>query len=357
MQQQGPSGSFVAKTLLEPYELNDSLTLKNRIVMAPMTRCMATDELVPTEQMAGYYARRAEAGLIISEATIVRPDGQGYPNTPGIYSSAQVKGWQQVTEAVHAREGLMFLQLWHVGRVSHPSYLKGELPVAPSAVPLTGRLKRNSELEYGMPRALETDEIPAIVEAYAQGAANAMEAGFDGVEIHGANGYLIDQFLHRHSNRRTDGYGGSMENLTRFALEVVDAVVARVDRKRVGIRLSPGAYHYMESHPDDPDVFRLLLAHLEERRIAYVHTGIFDDSIVFDYLDGTATAFLRRHHRGAVIGCGSYTPQRAAECIADSAFDLIAFGRPFIANPDLVSRIAKGEAPAAYDESMLETLR
>jgi N-ethylmaleimide reductase len=356
MQQQSPSGSFVAKTLLESYGL-DSLTLKNRIVMAPMTRCMATDELVPTGQMAGYYARRAEAGLIVSEATIVRPDGQGYPNTPGIYSSAQVSGWQRVTEAVHARAGLMFLQLWHVGRVSHPSYLKGEQPVAPSAVPLTGRVKRKPELEYGTPRALESDEIPAIVEAYAQGAAHAMEAGFDGVEIHGANGYLIDQFLHRHANRRTDRYGGSIENLTRFAQEVVDAVVARVGRKRVGIRLSPGAYHYMESHPDDPAVFRLLLTRLEERRIAYVHTGIFDDSTIFDYLDGTATAFLRRHYRGRVIGCGSYTPQRAAECIVGGVFDLIAFGRPFIGNPDLVSRIANNEALVPYDESMLETLR
>lgn len=345
-----------AKILLQPFELNQALTLRNRIVMAPMTRCMADDQLVPTDAMAAYYARRADAGLIITEGTIIRPDGQGYPNTPGIFSEAQVGGWRKVTEAVHERGGKIFVQLWHVGRVSHPFYLNGELPVAPSAVPLHGRVSRKKELEYGTPRALELSEIPEIVQAYATAAANARRAGFDGVEIHGANGYLVDQFLHYHTNRRSDAYGGTPENMARFALEVVDAIAEETTRERVGIRLSPGAYHYMEPDPRDPEVFRYLLAELSRRHIAYVHTGIFDDGMTFDYLDGSATAFLRKHFRGVVIGCGSYTPESAARAIANYEFDLIAFGRPFIANPDLVEKIQLGKPLKPYDVGMLKTL-
>jgi len=342
--------------LLSAYRLNDSLTLNNRIVMAPMTRCLATDELVPTEAMAAYYARRADAGLIVTEATIVHPGGLGYPNTPGIYRDDQVNGWRLVTDAVHERGGTIFLQLWHVGRVSHPVYLRGDEPVAPSAVELKGRVIRQQDLEYGRPRALERDEIPRLAQAYAEGAAHAVAAGFDGVEIHGANGYLIDQFLHHHTNRRTDDYGGSRERMVRFALEVVDGVIAAAGRDRTGIRLSPGAYHYMDPHPDDVPVFRHLLAELADRSLAYVHTGIFDDSTRFEYLDGTATAFLRRHYRGSLIACGSYTPESAARGIRADGFDLVAFGRPFIANPDLVTRVGDGSPLAAYDESMLVDL-
>lgn len=332
-----------------------SLELANRIVMAPMTRSMADDDLVPTADMAAYYARRADAGLIVTEATIVRPDGQGYPNTPGIYNTSQVEGWRQMTEQVHARGGRVFLQLWHVGRVSHPIYLNGELPIAPSAVPLSGRVPR-SDVEYGTPRALDIDEIPGLVEAYAEGAGNALAAGFDGVEIHGANGYLIDQFLHHQTNRRTDAYGGSPERMARFALEVVDEVVGRAGSERVGIRLSPGAYFNMENHPDDPPVFRYLLKQLEGRRLAYVHTGIFNDAMVFDYLDGSASAFLRRNYRGTLIACGGYTPEKAERAIADGAFDLVAIGRPFIANPDLIEKIRNGDPLTPYDESMMASL-
>ncbi len=341
--------------LLGRMDLTENLTLKNRVVMAPLTRCMADDDLVPTELMAAYYARRADAGLIVSEATIIRPDGQGYPNTPGIFNAAQVAGWRRVTDRVHGGGGVMFLQLWHVGRVSHPVFLGGESPVAPSAVALGGRMPR-SDLPYGAPRALDIDEIPALVAAYSAAAANAMSAGFDGVEIHGANGYLIDQFLHRHTNRRTDGYGGSIEGMVRFALEVVDGVVDRVGRDRVGIRLSPGAYFNMEPHSDDPAVFGRLLGGLDDRRLAYVHLGIFDDGMTFDYLGGTAGAFLRRHYKGTLVGCGSYTPDRAARAIADGAFDLVAIGRPFIANADLIAKIERGEPLVGYDESMLKRL-
>ena len=342
--------------LLEPYRLNAALTLRNRIVMAPLTRSMADHELVPTADMAAYYARRAEAGLIISEATIVRPDGQGYPNTPGIFNDAQIKGWHRVTGQVRDGGGKMFLQLWHVGRVSHPVYLNGKAPIAPSAVGLSGRLPR-TDLEYEKPRALDFDEIPALVEAFAQGASNAIASGFEGVEIHGGNGYLIDQFLHHHTNRRTDGYGGAPEQMARFVLEVVDAVVERIGHERVGIRLSPAAYvNGIEPDERDAAVFRLLLPQLTARQLAYVHAAIFDDSMTFDYLDGSVSDFLRRHYEGTLIGNGSYTPEGSASAISSGDFDLVAIGRSFIANPDLIVRIRRSAPLTPYDESMLATL-
>ena len=249
-------------TLFQPYRLNGTLTLANRFMMAPLTRCMAGPGLVPTAQMAAYYGRRADIGLIISEATIIRPDGQGYPNTPGIYSPEQIAGWKQVTEAVHAKGGKIFAQLWHVGRLSHPFFHQGEV-LAPSAVAHEGTVPRMRELVYQVPRALSESDIAQLVEDYAQAAANAIEAGFDGVEIHGANGYLIDQFLHHSSNLRTDQYGGSPENMSRFALEVVDAINARIGSERVGLRLSPGAYVHLEGDARDRAVFDYLLAELD----------------------------------------------------------------------------------------------
>ncbi|MHC4846832.1 MAG: alkene reductase [Planctomycetota bacterium] len=345
----------MSKNILEPARLG-SLQLANRIVMAPMTRSMAGAGLVPTEQSARYYARRHEAGLIITEATIIRPDGQGYPDTPGIFDDEQVEGWRNVTRAVHKDGGLIFLQLWHVGRVSHPHYLDGALPVAPSAVPLSGRVPR-SEFEYGTPRALGSEEVEALIDDFAAATVRAREAGFDGVEIHGANGYLIDQFLHHHTNRRDDAWGGSPEKMTRFALAVTDAVVDAWEPGRVGIRLSPGAYFNMEADERDRAVFERLLPELDRRGLAYVHVGIFDDAMTFDELDGMrATEFLRKHYDGTLIGCGSYTAESGAESIAQDKFDLLAIGRPFIANPDLVSKLRAGESLVDYDAEMLTTL-
>ncbi len=346
----------LAETLLSEFELSSAVTLSNRLAMAPMTRSMAGEGLVPTPAMAEYYARRAAAGLLITEGAIVRADGQGYPDVPGIFTDAQVEGWSLVTRRVHEEGGRIFLQLWHVGRVSHPSYLDGELPIAPSAIPLEGRVPRSGGLEYGTPRAISADEISELVEAFARGAANALAAGFDGVEIHGANGYIIDQFLHHHTNRRDDAYGGSPAAMSRFALEVVDSVVARTDAGRVGIRLSPGAYFNMESHPDDAEVFRHLLGELEERGLAYVHVGIFERTTIFDDLDGTAETFLRENYTGSLMGCGGFTPESAAAAIADGAVDLAAFGRSFIANPDLVARIGSGKTLEPYDQEMLARL-
>ena len=226
-------------TLFDPLALG-ALTLPNRILMAPLTRCRAGTRRVPNPLMRTYYAQRASAGLILSEATSVEPMGVGYPGTPGIWSADQVAGWKQVTTAVHEAGGRMFLQLWHVGRISDPSFLDNEPPVAPSAIAAKGNVSLLRPVRpYPLPRALEAGEIPGIVGAFRRGAENAQAAGFDGVEIHGANGYLLDQFLHDGANHRTDGYGGSIENRARLMMEVVDAVISVWGADRVGMHLAP----------------------------------------------------------------------------------------------------------------------
>ncbi|TLX49571.1 alkene reductase [Pseudoalteromonas ruthenica] len=344
--------------LLQPYALNDELTLKNRILMAPLTRCMADDNLVPTEKMAAYYARRADAGLIISEATIIRPDAQGYPNVPGIFTSEQIQGWRNVTEQVHDQGGKIFCQLWHVGRVAHPHFFAGDV-LGASAIGIEATVPRMRELSYQTPKAASEAQIEQLVADYAKAAENAIEAGFDGVEIHGANGYLIDQFLHHSSNQRNDNYGGNAANRARFALEVVDAVVARVGAAKVGLRLSPGAYFLLdEGDEQDTAVFDYLLEQLNHRNLAYLHLGIFDDSMRFPYLggNGSASQYLRKHYNGNLVGVGSYTPEQGAEAISNEEFDLLALGRPFIANPDLVAKVKAQKPLTPYTDDMLAEL-
>ena len=341
--------------LFQPYQLNDTLTLKNRIAMAPLTRCMADDDLIPTEAMVKYYERRAEAGLIITEATIIRPDGQGYPNTPGLFTAEQIAGWQKVTQAVHGKGGKIFAQLWHTGRVAHPAFFGGDV-LAPSAIRFDGSVPRRRDLEYVTPKAATHDDIAQLVRDYAAAAKNALEAGFDGVEIHAANGYLLDQFLHFNTNHRHDEFGESAVNMARFPLQVVDAVCQAISADRVGIRLSPGAYMHIEPDARDRDVFDYLLSELNSRQLAYVHEGIFDDAIEFDAFDGQISAYLRDHYAHTVMGVGNYTAESAAEAIAANKFDLIAIGRAFIANPDYVERVKSGTSLKEYDASMLEDL-
>jgi 2,4-dienoyl-CoA reductase-like NADH-dependent reductase (Old Yellow Enzyme family) len=343
------------RKLLEEFELSSSIKLKNRIVMAPLTRCFADEDLAPTQLIADYYARRADTGLIITEATIVTPDGQGYPNTPGIYDKNQIQRWKEVTDKVHLSGGKIFSQLWHVGRVSHPTYLNGKDPVAPSAVTLSGRVPR-TEFEYGTPRALETKEVYTIINEFKQAALNAMEAGFDGVEIHGANGYLLDQFIHQHTNLRTDEFGGNLESRAKFTLDIVDEVISAIGADKVGIRLSPGAYISQEHTKGDEETYAYILEKLNDKKIAYVHTGIFDDSTVFDYLGGTSTSFLRKHFKGNVIASGSYDTDSSIEAIRDNKFDLIAVGRSIIANPDYIKKITNNEKLTEYNETMLGEL-
>lgn len=249
--------------LLKPYQLSTAVTLSNRVIMAPLTRRMAGPGLVPTEASVAYYQKRADAGLIITEGTLIRPDAQGYPNIPGIFNQQQIDAWRCVTEAVHQRDGKIFMQLWHVGRVAHPDYLNGELPVSPSATRMTGSIPRLRDKHYGWSRALSEGEIQQLIHDYAVAASNAVQAGFDGVEIHGANGYLIDQFLHFNTNLRDDAYGGDAQRMTHFAIEVVKAVAERIGYDRTGIRLSPAAYiNEIEEDARDAEVQRLLLQQL-----------------------------------------------------------------------------------------------
>jgi len=344
--------------LLKPYALNNTITLSNRILMAPLTRCMADDNLVPTQLMAEYYARRAEAGLIISEAVIIRPDGQGYPNTPGLFTKAQIKGWKGVTEAVHKKGGKIFAQLWHTGRVAHPYFYGNDDAdvLAPSAIAVEGSVPRMRELTYKTPKAVTTEDINTLIIDYGKAAENAIEAGFDGVEIHGANGYLLDQFLHYDSNRRTDEYGGSSENMARFPLAVLDEVINKVGADRTGLRISPGAYFNMNGDNKDRAVFDYLLPELEKRDLAFLHIGIFDDSMEFDYLGGSASSYVRAHYNNTLVGVGSYTAESASRAIKDNKFDLIAIGRPFIANPDYVAKIRNNEPLVDYSDTMLSEL-
>ncbi|HEY9821179.1 MAG TPA: alkene reductase [Candidatus Sericytochromatia bacterium] len=316
-----------------------SYTLPNRMVMAPMTRLRAIDS-VPQPLMATYYAQRVSAGLIVTECTMVSPLSLGYMNCPGIYSSEQVAGWREVTEAVHAKGGRIFLQLWHSGRVSHPSLLGGELPVAPSAVAATGSLhtpegKRTLET----PRALETHEIPEIVEQFRKGAENALAAGFDGVELHGAFGYLIDQFLQDGSNQRTDEYGGSIEKRSRFLLEVVEAVSSVLGADRVGIKLSPSNTFYGMFDSNPKATFGYVIDALNRFGLGYLHLMEPNevDLATRDVLQ-SVTSLFRPIFKGTLITNGGYNQEKGNAILASGDADLVSFGKLFIANPDLPKR-------------------
>jgi len=325
--------------LLKELSLSDNLTLKNRIVMAPMTRSMADDSLVPTPAMADYYARRANTGLIISEATVISPLAQGYPNTPGLFNAAQVAGWKQVTDKVHKQGGKIFAQIWHTGHVSHPIYLHGELPIAPSEVALTGRVPRTEDLQYGMPREMTEADIQNVIEEFAVAAANAKKAGFDGVELHGANGYLLDQFLHHQTNKRQDKWGGTPDNMTRILFDVIDAVKQEIEH--VGIRLSPVGYLHIEHDQRDIEVFDHLLVNLNRYQLAYIHTGMFEDSFQ-PQIESTVTQYIRRHFEGTVIASGGYDAKTGSDVVTRGNADLVAIGRPLIANPDYVEKFKTG---------------
>ncbi|WP_275628680.1 alkene reductase [Pseudomonas sp. 273] len=324
-------------TLFDPITLGD-LQLPNRIIMAPLTRCRADEGRVPNALMAEYYTQRADAGLILSEATSVTPMGVGYPDTPGIWSDDQVRGWSNVTKAVHANGGRIFLQLWHVGRISDPLYLNGETPVAPSAIKPAGHVSLVRPLkEYVTPRALETEEIADIVEAYRQGAENAKAAGFDGVEIHGANGYLLDQFLQSSTNQRSDRYGGSIENRARLLLEVTDAAIEVWGAGRVGVHLAPRMDSHDMGDADPLATFGYVARELGKRGVAFICTREKEgpDSI---------GPKLKEIFGGPYIANERFTKASANEWLASGKADAVAFGIPYIANPDLVERLAK-DAP------------
>ena len=325
--------------------------LSNRIVMAPLTRCRVKNDGIPGELQATYYAQRAGAGLIISEATNISPQGRGYAFTPGIFTGAQIDGWKRVTDAVHRKNGKIVCQLWHVGRFSHPSLQPGNvLPVAPSAIAPEGETFTEQGLQkVPTPRALESDEIPGIIEQYRHAAACAKQAGFDGVEIHSANCYLLDQFIRDSTNRRTDRYGGSIENRTRLVLEVVNAVCAVWGGgSRVGIRLAPVTPHTGNT-PLDSDVmatYGYLIRQLNEFNLAYLHCVEGATTLSRDVPAGISLEKLRGLFEGPYMANNLYTRELALAARRNESADLICFGRPFIANPDLVERLKIG-APLA----------
>lgn len=343
---------MTARNLFQPTRLG-SLQLPNAVVMAPLTRQRSLQPgNIPSELNATYYAQRASAGLIISEATQVCPEGQGYAWTPGIHSAEQVEGWKKVTRAVHDKGGRIVLQLWHVGRISHPLLQPGGVdPVAPSAI----QAKADCYVQEAdgshhreptaKPRALALDEIPGVVAAYAQGAANALRAGFDGVEVHAANGYLLDQFLCSGSNQRTDAYGGSAANRARLVLQVIDAVIATTgDSGRVGVRISPMGTFGDISDANPRETFGYLVEQLNSRNLAYLHIN------KPDWLGGTFEGFddllreLRDRYQGRIILAGGLDSGSAEQALASGLADAVAFGRPYIANPDLVERLRQGAA-------------
>lgn len=327
----------MALDLFSPAKLG-SIALKNRIVMAPLTRNRAGEAGVPQDLNVTYYAQRASAGLIVTEATPISPMGHGYPALPGIYTDEQVAGWKKITEAVHAKDGKIVIQLWHVGRISHPTLLNGALPVAPSAIKPAGKAFTYQGLvDYVEPRALDANELPAIVQDYVYATQCALKAGFDGVEIHAANGYLLDQFLRDGSNKRTDNYGGSFENRVRFLLEVTKAVVETAGADKVGIRISP-VNPFNNMHDSNPQaLFNYVAEQLNQFNLAYLHAvegGIHGG--------GKADAFdfeqMRKLYKGAYMANLSYDKVRGNAAIASGHADVIAYGVPFIANPDLVER-------------------
>lgn len=336
--------------LFTPFQLG-TLTLPNRLVMAPMTRSRARQPGdVPTELNARYYAQRASAGIIITEATQISREGQGYAWTPGIYTEEQRDGWRLVADAVHEARGRVFLQLWHVGRVSHPSLQpRGRLPVAPSAIRPRGVRVYAIDPSDGVPRfldcetprALTLDEITRVVDDYRRAAELAMDAGFDGVEIHGANGYLIDQFLRSTTNLREDRYGGSPENRIRFLREVVGAVSAEVGRERVGVRLSPYVTLADMVDPEIVDTALLAVEGLEDDGIAYLHLSEADWADAPEIPHEFRVSLRERFHKPIIVA-GRYTAGRGEALITEGLVDLVAFGRPFLANPDLPRRLAEG---------------
>ena len=336
--------------LFAPYRLGD-LDLSNRLVMSPMTRSRALEGNVPNPLAATYYAQRASAGLIVTEATQVSPQGVGYIRTPGIHSAEQVRGWRAITDAVHRAGSKIFAQLWHVGRVSHPDFHGGALPVAPSALPVEGEaFTTQGRTKLVTPRALEIDELPGIVATFRAGAENAKAAGFDGVELHGANGYLLDQFLRDGSNRRTDAYGGSIENRARFPLEVVDAVTAVWGPQRVGYKVAPyfSGYSMSDSHP--LETFSFIASELSKRGLLYLHVT---EAVNAPATAGSqrATPILRGKFKGALIANGGYDVHTAQAAIARGEADLVAFGVPFLANPDLPVRYRSNAALNAPDQA------
>ncbi|MEX0343926.1 MAG: alkene reductase [Rhizobiaceae bacterium] len=350
---QRSTGKGLLSPLFEPVAIGD-LVLPNRIVLAPCTRNRATADLGPTPGAIEHYASRAEAGLLITEATLIAKHVQGYLDTPGMFLDSHVDGWAKVTEAVHERGGRIFLQLWHPGRMAH-SHFTGVAPLAPSSVldPAKRRQVGDFELYNEQPAEMGERQIADALAEYGRAARMAKLAEFDGVEIHAANGYLPEQFWRRHTNRRSDAWGGTAEKRARFMLETVAACANEIPVSQVGVRLSPAAYFSdMQYSEGDNEALDIILQRLAEAGTAYCHAGIVEDKS-YPYLDGTSTQYLRQRWSGKLIGNGGYNPESAAAAIASKQFDLISFGKLFLANSDLVSRLENNRPLKPYSTDVI----
>ncbi|MGF1744572.1 alkene reductase [Vibrio minamisatsumaniensis] len=349
----------MTNALFQPIQLGN-IELKNRIVMPPMTRSRATQPgNLANDMMATYYAQRASAGLIIAEGTQISPMGQGYAWTPGIYSDEQIAGWKKVTDAVHEKEGVIFAQLWHVGRVTHPDNIGGEQPISSSALKaenvkvfIDNGTDEPGFVDVVEPREMTKQDIKLVVEQYRQAALNAIEAGFDGIELHAANGYLINQFIDSEANNRTDEYGGSIENRLRFLGEVVEAMVEAIGADRVGVRLAPFTSLNGTVDATPVETYTAAAALLNKKNIVYLHIAEVD----WDDAPETPKAFktaVREAYDGVLIYAGKYDSERADKAVAEDVTDMVGFGRPFVANPDLPARIQNGYPLAAHDPNTL----
>lgn len=334
--------------LQTPFKIG-SVTLPNRVVMAPLTRMRAFEGRAVGDLQVEYYHQRASAGLILTEATSVTPMGVGYPNTPGIWSAEQIAGWKRVNDAVHAKGGHTCLQLWHVGRISDPELLDGQLPVAPSAIAPEGQVAvLRPKRDYVVPRALETAEVAGIVQDFVQAARNAKEAGFDFIEVHAANGYLFDQFLHDGSNQRTDQYGGSIENRARFLMETLDALMQVWPAERIGVHLNPMSNTHSMSDSNPVALFTYVAEQIEARKLGFIFSRE-------ELKDGVLPIgqHMRKVYKGTFIANDGFTAEQAEAVIASGAADAVAFGRVYIANPDLPERFARGAALNELDASTI----
>ncbi len=343
--------------LFSPYKLG-SIELKNAVVMSPMTRNRSSRDNVPQAMVATYYSQRASAGLIISEGTSPSPNGVGYPRIPGIYNDAQIAAWKTVTEAVHEKGGKIFLQLMHTGRVSHQSCLpEGAVILAPSAIQMKGKIYTDDAgmVDYSAPKEMSIAEIHSSIAEYVQASKNAIEAGFDGVELHGANGYLIEQFIAPMSNHRSDEYGGSIEKRCRFAIEVAKATSEAIGADRVGIRLSPnGAFNDILPYPEVEETYTYLAKELNKLNLVYIHL-VDHSSMGTPAVGEEVVSAIRNAFKGTLILSGAYDKVRAESDLANDKAQLIAFGRPFISNPDLVERMKTDAELSAPDYSTFYT--
>lgn len=330
-----------------------SVSLANRILMAPLTRARADAGHMPNALMAEYYSQRASAGLIVTECTMVAENTSAFYAEPGIYNDAQIAAWKVVTDAVHAKGGKIFMQIWHAGRAAVPAFNNGVENVGPSAIAIDSEVHTpNGKIPNAVPRELRLDEIPGLVAAYAQGAKNAIAAGFDGVEVHGANGYLIDQFLRDSANQRTDSYGGSIENRARFLFEVLTAVSTAIGADKVGLRLSPiNSYNSMKDS-DPLALISYLTTRLNEFKLAYLHVMRSD---FFQAQTGDVLTIARANYKGVLVGNMGYNAEEASQAISNAKLDAVAFGTSFLANPDLPARIKQGAALNAPDASTFYT--